>query len=198
MIVSCVAFKGGVGKTTSAVHLATYLQQRAPALLIDGDPNRSVLRRWAQPGKLPFQVLDEREAMVHARNFEHLVIDSQIRPQDEDELRSLAKISTLLIIPTTVEVLSLDALLQITRVLRDMKADYRVLLTMVPPRPTRDVDDARALLNNAHIPIFQRAVRRLVAHQKAALAGVPVYEVADPRAAEAWSDYEAVGQEIVP
>ena len=41
MRISVVGFKGGVGKTTTAVRLAAYLQRKAPSILIDGDPNRS-------------------------------------------------------------------------------------------------------------------------------------------------------------
>jgi chromosome partitioning protein len=51
---------------------------------------------------------------------------------------------------------------------------------------------------NQNIPVFTAAIRRFVAYQKAALAGVPVYESADPRAAEAWEDYLALGKEILP
>ena len=198
MIVSCISYKGGVGKTTTAVNLAGYFQQRGSTLLIDGDPNRSVLRRWAKPGRLPFKTLDERGAMLQARDFEHVVIDSQLRPSEIEELHSLASISSYIVIPTTVEVLSLDALLGIVRELRQVEAQYRVLLTMVSPRPTREVDEARALLAQAEIPIFNQAIRRLVAHQKAALNGVLVRDVADPRAHEAAMDYEAVGREILP
>jgi chromosome partitioning protein len=38
----------------------------------------------------------------------------------------------------------------------------------------------------------------LVAFQKAALAGVPVYAVDDPRANLGWKDYQQVGKEILP
>jgi chromosome partitioning protein len=49
MILTVASFKGGVGKTTTAVHLAAYLQKKSPTLLIDGDPNRSASKwttRW--------------------------------------------------------------------------------------------------------------------------------------------------------
>ena len=61
MYVTVVGYKGGVAKTTTAVHLAACLQQRAPTLLVDGDSNRSALA-WAEAGRLPFRVVDETAA----------------------------------------------------------------------------------------------------------------------------------------
>ncbi|MEG4997774.1 ParA family protein [Microcoleus sp. B4-D4] len=57
MIVTVASFKGGVGKTTTALHLAVYLQTKAPTLLVDGDLNRSALD-WTARGSLPFQIVD--------------------------------------------------------------------------------------------------------------------------------------------
>ena len=37
MIIGVGNAKGGVGKTTDAIHLAAYLQTLAPTLLVDGD-----------------------------------------------------------------------------------------------------------------------------------------------------------------
>ena len=41
-------------------------------------------------------------------------------------------------------------------------------------------------------------IRRFVAFQKAALAGVPVFAVRDSRAQLAWADYEKMGKEVLP
>ena len=40
-------------------------------------------------------------------------------------------------------------------------------------------------------------IRRLVAFQKAALAGVAVAEVADPRARDGWQDYQRIGAKVL-
>lgn len=99
MIVTVASFKGGVAKTTTAVHLAACLCEREKTLLIDGDPNRSA-NGWAKRGNLPFTVIDERLAAKQARHFENIVIDTQARPEQED-LEALADGCDLLIIPST-------------------------------------------------------------------------------------------------
>ena len=81
MICTVASFKGGVGKTTTAVHLACYLQTKAPTLLIDGDENRSATgwneRGEKQSNPLPFKVVDELQGVRFARSYEHVVIDTQ-------------------------------------------------------------------------------------------------------------------------
>lgn len=195
MIVTVASYKGGVGKTTTAVHLAAYLQRDADALLIDGDPNRSATG-WARRGHLPFRVVDERLAARFARDYRHVVIDTQARPS-RDDLEALAEGCDVLVIPTSPDALALDALNLTVGELRALGAErFRILLTMVPPRPSRDGDDARAMLAEAGLPVMAAGVRRLVAFQKAALAGVTVSDVADPRARLGWDDYVAVGEEL--
>ena len=56
MIVTVASFKGGQAKTTSAVHLAAFLQEDKPTLLVDGDPNRSATG-WARRKRLPSRSL---------------------------------------------------------------------------------------------------------------------------------------------
>lgn len=196
MIITIASFKGGVGKTTTAVHLAVYLQQKSATLLIDGDPNRSATG-WGRRGELPFKVVDERQAARYAKDYEHIVIDTQARPQQED-LQALTDGCDLLIIPTTPDALALDALIQTVEALKPLAARYRILLTVIPPRPSRDGEEARTILNDAGLPLFHNSIRRLVAFQKAALAGVPVYNADDPRAGIGWQDYQRVGEEILP
>jgi chromosome partitioning protein len=196
LIITLASFKGGVGKTTTSVHLAAYLQARGPTVLVDGDANRSAAT-WAKHGQLPFAVVDERRLAKAAREYEHVVIDTAARPSVE-ELQDLVAGCDLLVIPSTPDALALAALMQTVETLEDLGSDrWKVLLTIVPPAPSRDGEEARALLKKAKLPHFSRATRRLSAFQKAALSGVLVHQVPDPRAALGWEDYTAVGKEVI-
>lgn len=196
MVITVASFKGGVGKTTTAVHLAAFLQKHAPTMLVDGDPNRSSTE-WGRHGKLPFRVVTEREAALHAREFEHIVIDTKARPEEED-LKELARGCHLLVIPCTPDPLSLQALRLTIQSLQAIGADrYRVLLTVVPPKPSRDGEDAREMLSSLGVPVFSTSIRRLVAFQRAVLEGTTVAEVEDPRSRVGWEDYDAIGHEML-
>lgn len=196
MIVTCAGFKGGVGKTTTAIHLAAYFQQQADTLLIDGDLNRSAMQ-WAAPGKLPFTVADERQApkLMASGKFGHYVIDTPARP-NEQELESLADGCDLLILPCSPDALALGALMQMIEPLQQLKAEYRVLLTLIPPRPSRAGEDARGLFSESGLPMFEGAIRRFAAFQWASSQGVTVDATTDKNSGIAWRCYQEIGREI--
>ena len=185
MIITMASFKGGVGKSTSAVHLAAHLAKSAKTLLVDGDPNRSVTR-WASEGRLPFTVVSEAQAAMHARHYEHIVIDTKARPDPED-LREIATGCHLLVLPCTPDPLSVDALLATVKALRGLGNDrFRVLLTIVPPRPNKDGSKAREALLEAGLPLFKAQIPRMVNFQRCILDGETVYS----------PEYRDVGDEI--
>src|SRR5262249_1318465 len=98
MIITVASYKGGVGKTTTAVHLAAYLQTLAPTLLLDGDDTRNATA-WCKRGKgFDFKVADEVQAARFARDFTHTVIDTGQRPKQVD-LKVLSEGCDLLVVP---------------------------------------------------------------------------------------------------
>ena len=194
MIITVASFKGGVGKTTTAIHLAEYLQSNADTLLVDGDLNRSALQ-WAQAGGFNFQVCDEAQAVKYSRAAEHIVIDTPARPSIE-ELATLAGGCDLLIVPTSPDALAMGAMLQMVNHLDSQT--FRVLLTLVPPKPSKRGNEARAALVDAGLPLFNSEIRLLDAFKKAAEQGKPVNKIAgDRNSGIAWNCYQKVGEEVL-
>ncbi len=199
MIVTVTSYKGGVGKTTTAIHLAAFLQRQAPTLLVDGDAIRSATK-WSQRGTgngLSFKVITNAQMMKHIRDYTHVIIDTEGNPTDDD-FKDLAENCDLLVIPAVPESVATDGLTHTLAKLHDLKAQrYRVLLTMVPPRPRTEGDLLRAMLVENDVPVFNAEIPRLAAFEKAAAEGIAVYGVKDERAARAWDAYEAAGKEIL-
>jgi chromosome partitioning protein len=200
MIITVAQYKGGVAKTTSAVHIATYLNQLAPTLLIDSDPNRNALG-WARRGgeKFPLKVVSDTQSPRLIPQYRHIVIDTKART-DRSDLPDIVEGCDLLILPVTPAPMDFETLLEVIDDLQTLKADptrYKVLITKIPPRPARDGELLREQLAEDGIPHFETMVRFYKAFSKAAGEGVPVYDVSDPKAKDGWEDYSNVCKEVV-
>jgi chromosome partitioning protein len=200
MVITVTSYKGGVGKTTTAIHLAAYLQRLAPTLLVDGDAIRSATK-WGQRGNghgFPFKVVSHHQMVSHIRDYQHIVIDTEGNPTDDD-FRDLAANCDSLVIPAVPESVATDGLtLTLTKLHEMQHAPYRVLLTMVPPKPRTEGQQLREMLTEQGISVFQTEIPRLAAFEKAAAEGIAVYDVKNDRnAARAWEAYEAAGKEMI-
>ena len=203
MIVTVASFKGGVGKTITAVSLAAVLQQKhGPTLLLDEDSTHNAVH-WTEhrpevEGPFPVRVIEgQRSAKVlQTERFAHVVMDTGQKPTDED-LRAMALGCDLLIVPSEPSFLETDGLGQTIRALSAMAApNYRVLLTKVPHFAGVRARELRKELTDAGVPMFEAEIPRLTAFEKAVGAGRVVYEVDDPQAERAWQAYLAVGKEL--
>jgi chromosome partitioning protein len=189
-------FEGGSTKTTTAVHIASYLQNLGPTLLIDGDPNGSATA-WAARGHLPFRVLNESQGAYQTYDFEHIVIDTWTLLATK-EMERLAKACHLIIVPTVVGPMDMQATTfkTIEAIQRFASGKHKILISRAPPSPQRNAQILRAQLITAGIPVFDSDIPNLKAFQDAAKAGLCVSDLKGVYAQRAWQAYEAVGSEI--
>jgi chromosome partitioning protein len=196
--------KGGVGKTLTAIHVATFLGRLKPTLLIDSD-NVKASTNWSARGghKLPFKVVwyEQLAKTILETTYSHFVFDTK-GGISEDDLRMLADGCDLLVIPTTPDPTATDGLLYTLRQLSGKNdkppvTNYRVLINRVEHNRPREAAELRAALVSSRTPVFDVEIPELAAFSKASGQGLPVSEVNDERAARAWAAFEALGKEII-
>lgn len=195
MLIAIASLKGGVGKTTTAIHIAAYLQMDKPTLLIDADRNRSALV-WARDENLPFVVASQAGAAGYITRHQHIVTDMRGGPEESDFI-DLARGNDLVIIPTTPNHLDLDATIKAVEMLHKHNVNnYKILLTKVDPR-TVNSRTARRFLQKEKLPIFKTEIPLLIAFERASNQGKTVNEINDERSQKAWKKYQAVGKEMI-
>ncbi len=196
MIVTLANAKGGVGKSTAAIHLAAYFQTLAPTLLVDSDHVRAALA-WSRRGKLPFTVVDENQQAkaMRERRYDHIIFDTP-GSIDDQGLREIATGCDLMVIPAIPESSATDGLLYTLHRLQGKADNFCVLLNRVKHNRPQEAVELRTALTEMDVKVFTTEIPDLVAFDKASAQGVPVYEVDDRRAAKAWEAFEALGEEI--
>lgn len=172
-IIAVANTKGGVGKSTTAVHLAAWLfEQGHSVLLADCDTQHSSSEwlREACPGvksvllDKPNDILNELPLM--AQDVDYVIADG---PGSQTETsRALLLRADLAIVPCKASMLEVRALAKATEVLRQAqeirggRPDAVIVLSMVGKnyRLTKDMVDAAAALNLplAKTPLILRQV----------------------------------------
>lgn len=177
-VVALVSLKGGVGKTTLAMHLATVAAARRDRVVVlDADEEGSALR-WqthahADGRRLPFEVRPgERNALMRQvkalrRDGHTVIVDTP--PNDREVLKSAATVADAVLVPVLPTGLDLDRLGTTLELLADLAAalerfDFAIVLNRFDARKGLAREANVAL--NAH-PRLATVVRALAAHEKA-------------------------------
>lgn len=207
MIIVVANSKGGVGKSTLAVHLAAWLHQQGHSVtLADCDTQQSSSEwiREAAPGVKAVR-LDNPDVILNelpqlGAEADYVVADG---PGSQTETsRALLLRADMAIVPCKASMLEVRALAKATEVLRqaqDIRAGQpqaTIVLSMVGKnyRLTKDMKDAAAALN---LPMTDSAMILRQIYADAPGQGEVVWNMG-ARATEAASEVEQLFREILP
>ncbi len=184
MIIALLNQKGGVGKTTLAVHLAEVLSRLDKSvLLVDADPQGSALD-WAanRPDNPRFPVLGlpkptlHRELPAIAKNHDFVLIDGP--PRVNELARAAIMASDVVLIPVQPSPFDVWAAKEIVDLLREasafkenIKSAFVINRKIVNTAIGRDVVEA---LSSYPVPVLKTSIGQRVAFAECAAQGLTV------------------------
>ena len=188
MIISLLNQKGGVGKTTLAVHIATALAQRGNrVLMVDADPQGSALDWGASRSterEALFPIIGLPKATIHrdmpklGADYGFVVIDGP--PRVYDVARSAIMASDLVLIPVQPSPYDVWAAKEIVDLIREasvynekLKSAFVINRKIVNTAIGRDVT---AALSEYELPVLQAQICQRVSFAESAAEGQTVLE----------------------
>jgi chromosome partitioning protein len=207
MIIAVANSKGGVGKSTLAVHLAAWLAERRHRVVLADCDTQQSSSQWAREAapdvravrlENPNQVLDELPTL--AREADYVVADGP--GSNTETSRALLLRADFAVVPCKASMLEVRALAQATAVLRQAQ-DIRggepraaIVLSMVGKnyRLTRDMQDAARALK---LPVAQTALTLKQIYADAPGQGAVVWQLG-AKARDAADEVEALFGELFP
>ena len=186
MIISVVNQKGGVGKTTLAIHISHALVLKGfKVLLVDADPQGSA-RDWAaardEKARFPVVGLDRptihRDLPALMKDFDHAVIDGP--PRVSDLARSAIIAADLVVVPIQPSPYDIWAASEIIKLIQEasvfkekLKSVFVINRKIVNTAIGRDVVEA---LEQYPIPVLKTSISQRVAFAESAATGSTVLE----------------------
>lgn len=174
--------KGGVGKSTTTIHLATAAQMAGiPTAIIDIDPDQQAVAKWSdsreavRPPVLSavWSRLPQSIAEAERGGAELIFIDTAAFEQKI--LTAAVQVAKLILIPCRPTAQDVQYLTATTDLVALYQKPAAIVLNQVEPR-LPETEQARALITKLGLALAPIYLSKAVAYQRAIAAGLGVTE----------------------
>jgi chromosome partitioning protein len=187
MVISLINQKGGVGKTTAAINLASGLSENGHRILVvDTDPQGSVVQWQSIADGGEFEVLHlpspqiKKKLNTLRRRYDHIVVDSP--PAIEAITRAVIEVSNLAIIPIAPSPLDIWSSKDTIALVKTLGKRYRKLIAKIliyrKIPGTRLGKEAREAMRSYDLDIFSTEISQRIVFVEAMIAGLSVLKFA--------------------
>lgn len=174
--------KGGVGKSTITIHLATAAQMAGiPTAIIDTDPDQQAAAKWsdsrttARPPVLSAVYSRLPHAITEAERGGADLIFIDTAAFEQKILTAAVQVANLILIPCRPTAQDVQYLTATTNVVAAHQKPAAVVLNQVEPR-LPETEQARALITKLGLALSPLYLSKAVAYQRAIAAGLGVTE----------------------
>lgn len=199
--------KGGAGKTTLTMNLASGLNRRGRTLVIDADPQGSA-SQWANQCPtnkvFPYSVIKVGGPLTgaidrFAQDYQYIVVDCPPNSSSE-AVASVLSVATDALVPVLPSPVDLWASIVMVRAIEDARLrnrDLRASLVLNQREPrsalSREVGQA---LSELELPVLASGLSRRSIYRSGPMEGLTVYE-SGARAEAAVREIEAIISEVL-
>lgn len=204
-IVALVGNKGGAGKTTLCVNVATALSALAPTIVLDADPQRSSLQ-WRDLAERDDAVrvidaVDDLRSAAQAAvgTHEYLVVDCppSVHAVQTAEVLAICQLALVPVQPSPLDVWATVHIEEKVEEARRANPGLRALLVINQLEPrTLLSQQIRQGLAELSLPVAQTAIRRRMAYRSSVLEGRTVMDLG-VRGSEAADEIRQLIEEVV-
>lgn len=205
-IIALVGNKGGAGKTTLSLNLATFLARQSSAVLVDADPQGSTLqwRAFSENKKTVavYEADDELEGQVNGlmQEYNYVVVDCppSVHAPQTTAVLELTDIALIPVQPSPVDLWATVYIEEAVEKARNKNTMLKAFLVInqMESRTTLSKLVREALLEIG-LPVTNTALRRRAIYRNSVLEGKSVFDMGR-RGRDAVHELEQLVREILP
>lgn len=204
MIIAVVNQKGGVAKTTTAIHLADWLKEKHSVILVDSDAQQSSTA-WAETLSFDSQIITDADDLfdelpILADKYDYVIVDG---PGSMSEISKaiLARCDVALIPcqPAGLDLRSSNKILRIVRQTQELRGGkpHGFLFISRATKGTILLRESQKILASQSIPLLKTVI-----YQRQCIADAPgqqstVFTMSNATAKTAANDYKLLFKELL-